>query len=356
MAVKPQTSASRPHNAGGPTRVSVIIPYFQRDKGILSRAVTSVLAQVLPPATTLRVIVVDDASPLAADSDLAGVHTLAGITIDVVRQDNAGPGGARNRGLEMVERDGSADFVAFLDSDDIWMPTHLADALAALRSGYDFYCCDNSRDGAFARFSEDVALLNDAGRAIADRATVLDADGPVLGFAPHALDDEFVTGYLSHTSTVVLRAACIQGQRFDPELRSASEDRMFWLTAVLSGAAVAISWRCNVICGKGVNIFFAAHDWNNPATLERIGCQLLFAQKLLRMPVMTPLRAQFAAARTRTTRRAYSFLFLRMLARGRRPPLKSFWRLLRLDPLLPLRMPVLFVAVLIDRTPEARNF
>jgi succinoglycan biosynthesis protein ExoW len=342
--------------AEGPTRIAVIIPYYQRDKGILSRAVTSVLGQELPSATTLRVIVVDDASPLAAEIDLAGLATVAGITIDLVRQANAGPGGARNRGLEMVEQGGGADFVAFLDSDDIWMPTHLADALASLQKGYDFYCCDNSRDGAFARFSEDVALLSNQGRALADRATVLDPEGPVLGFAPHMLDDEFVTGYLSHTSTVVLRASLICGQRFDPELRNASEDRMFWLTAVLSGAAVALSWRCNVSCGKGVNIFFAAYDWNTPATLERIGCQLLFAQKLLRMPVMTPARAEFAKTRTRKTRRAYSFLFLRTLFRGRRPPMQSFWRLLRLDPWLPLRMPVLFVAVLFDRGPNARSF
>jgi Glycosyl transferase family 2 len=186
-----------------------------------------------------------------------------------VWQANAGPGGARNRGLEVAEQDGGFDFVAFLDSDDVWLPTHLGDALAVLQRRYDFYCCDNSREGIFARFSDDVALLNDGGRALAGRATVLDPGGPVLGFPPHALDDEFVTGYLSHTSTVVLRASRCRGVRFDPDLRNASEDRMFWLTVVLSGAAVVISWRCNVICGRGVNVFFAAYDWNQPATLER---------------------------------------------------------------------------------------
>jgi succinoglycan biosynthesis protein ExoW len=338
------------------TRVVVIIPYFQREKGILVRAVESVLAQQLSPGVTLRVLVIDDASPVSAETELAAVQTVAGVTLDVVRQANAGPGGARNRGLEMIEHEGSIDYVAFLDSDDIWLPTHLGDALAALDRGYDFYCCDNSREGAFARFSEDVALLNDHGRALADRATELDPDGPILGFQPHALDDEFVTGYLSHTSTVVLRATRIRGLRFDPELRNASEDRMFWLTVALSGAPVVISWRCNVSCGRGVNIFFTAYDWNAPATLERIGCQLLFAEKLIRMSIMTPYRTEFARNRARTTRRAYSFLFLRTLFRGRLPPLQSFWRLLRLDPWLPLRMPPLFIAVLVDRRPEARKF
>lgn len=337
-------------------QVAVIIPFFQRDAGILRRAVDSVIRQSLPSGTSVQIVVVDDASPYSADRDLAGVRPPANVTLSVVRQANAGPGGARNRGLDLIESQGSAHFIAFLDSDDIWQPNHLADALAALQRGYDFYCCDNSREGAFDRFSQDVAVLNDDGRALRDRAILLDPGGPVLGFPAHALDDEFVTGYLSHTSTVVLRAAQIRGLRFDPELRNASEDRMFWLTVALSGAAVAISWRCNVLCGRGINLFFSAHDWNAPATLERIGSQLLFAEKLRRMPIMTPRRADFARHRARATRRAYSFLFLRSLLRGRKPPLQSFRRLLRLDPWLPLRMPPLFIAVLVDRRPGSRQF
>jgi succinoglycan biosynthesis protein ExoW len=338
-----------------PRTIAVVIPFFQRASGILTRALKSVLAQDLPADTLVKVYIVDDSSPVTADAEVAGLPSVPGFTLRVERQPNGGPGSARNKGLELAEADGS-DVVAFLDSDDIWLPTHLRDALHALDSGYDFYCCDNSREGAFALFSEDVPLLANKGRALADRATTLDAEGPVLGFAAHALDEEFVTGYLSHTSTVVLRASRIRGVRFDPDLRNASEDRMFWLTAVLSGAPVAISWRCNVVCGTGVNIFFAAYDWNAPATLERIGSQLLFAEKLLRMPGLTPNRSAFARDRARMKRRAYSFLFLRTLLRGRRPPMASFWRLLRHDPWLPLRMPPLFLTVLCDRRPQARQF
>jgi succinoglycan biosynthesis protein ExoW len=341
--------------ANGARTIAVVIPFFQRAPGILQRALQSVFAQDLPPKTLIKVYIIDDSSPVSADSELLGLALVPCVTVQVDRQPNSGPGGARNRGLSLAEAD-SADFVAFLDSDDIWLPMHLRDALHALDWGHDFYCCDNSREGAFDLFSQDVPLLADKGRALVARATMLDPKGPVLGFAAHCLDDEFVTGYLSHTSTVVVRASRIRGLRFDPDLRSASEDRMFWLTAVLSGAPVAISWRCNVICGKGVNIFFAAHDWNAPATLERIGCQLLFAEKLLRMTGMTPIRSAFAHDRARTKRREYSFLFLRTLLRGRRPPMASFWKLWRHDPLLPLRMPPLFLTVLCDRRPQARQF
>jgi succinoglycan biosynthesis protein ExoW len=334
--------------------VAIIIPFYQREPGILSRALAGVLAQDLPPGICLKVYVIDDTSPLPAEAEVAALAPADHLAITVQRQPNGGPGSARNAGLASAEADG-AEIIAFLDSDDVWLPRHLADALGALDRGYDFYCCDNSRDGAFALFSEDVPLLRNKGSALVDRAAVLDPAGPVLGFAAHMLDDDFVTGYLSHTSTVVLRASRVRGLRFDTDLRNASEDRMFWLTAVLSGAPVAISWRCNVACGQGVNLFFSAHDWNDPATLERIGCQLLFAQKLLRMPTMTPRRNDFARERARQTRRSYSFLFLRALLRGRRPSTSTFWRLLKHDPLLPVRMPPLFLSVLLDRRPAEQR-
>ncbi len=338
------------------TRIAVIIPYYQLEPGILTRALNSVFAQDLPAGVALRIYVIDDASPHPALSEMATRPAPSQMQVVLRRQQNGGPGSARNAALDLSEEAGDIDYIAFLDSDDVWHPRHLSEALTFLRRGFDFYCCDNARPGSFDRFSEDVPVLSEDGRALADRSTLLDSDGPVRGFARHMLDDEFVTGYLSHTSTVVLRAERVRRMRFDPDLRNASEDRMFWLTVALSGAAVAISWRCNVLCGKGVNLFFSAHDWNAPETIERVGCQLLFAEKLLKHPALTPKRRDFAKARAKGSRRAYGFLFLRALLRGRRPPTRAFRRLVKYDPWLPLRMPLSFFSVLADRRPEARQF
>jgi glycosyltransferase involved in cell wall biosynthesis len=159
-------------------RIAVIIPYYQRDPGILARALDSVRAQELPRGLHLHVYVVDDGSPLPAAGEIADSSALT-----LLVQDNAGPGAARNAALDRVEADGGAEVVAFLDSDDIWHPTHLAEAVAALDRGYDFYCCDNARPGSFALFSEANAALRGGGAALRPRATVLDEEGPVLGFA-----------------------------------------------------------------------------------------------------------------------------------------------------------------------------
>ncbi len=336
--------------------IAVIIPYFQTDAGILSRAVDSIASQVLPQDTVVQIIVIDDASPHPASVELAQFSETPTLSLAIMQQPNGGPGQARNCGLDHVKAAGNVDFVAFLDSDDIWAPQHLSDALELLERGYDFYCCDNTRPGSFERFSEDVPVLRNGGEALAAYAQLHDPAGPKLGFAPHALDDQFVTSYLSHTSTVVVRAQTVRDIRFDPDLRSASEDRMFWISVALSGARIAISWACNVTCGRGVNLFFSAYDWNSPATVERVGCQLLFAEKLMRQPALNQVRLAFALDRARISRRAYAFLFIRMMLKLKRPPLKAFRRLLRFDPWLPLKMPGLFVTVMVDRRPDARQF
>jgi succinoglycan biosynthesis protein ExoW len=336
--------------------VAVVIPYYQVDPGILARALEGIAAQELRPGTALRVYIVDDSSPLPAEKELSGSPLADALDIVLDRQPNGGPGAARNRGLDLVAFAGDADYVAFLDSDDTWRPRHIADALAALEKGYDFYCCDNARPGTYDLFSEHIEILKDGGAKLAPRATAIDPDGPVLGFAAHEIDDEVAVSYISHTSTVVVHAGLVRDLRFDPELRNAGEDRMFWLSLALAGARIAISWRRHVDCGRGVNLFFSAYSWDSPATVERFGCELLFAEKLRRHRALTPARLAFAKARAARSRRIYAFLFLRMLLRLRRPPLRTFRTLLRFDPLLPARMPALFLRVFLDRRPEARQF
>ena len=66
---------------------AVIIPYYQRQVGILQKALRSVFAQRVEFA---RIIVVDDRSPVPASSDLSAVGTDPRFPVTLLEQVNAG--------------------------------------------------------------------------------------------------------------------------------------------------------------------------------------------------------------------------------------------------------------------------
>jgi len=93
--------------------VSVVIPAYNRE-AIIGRAVLSALNQ--RPHRAAEVIVVDDGSTDAT----AEVAERLGAR--VIRQENKGEGGARNAGVAAA----TSTWIAFLDSDDEWLPQHLS--------------------------------------------------------------------------------------------------------------------------------------------------------------------------------------------------------------------------------------
>ncbi|MFC7096418.1 glycosyltransferase family 2 protein [Halobaculum marinum] len=102
--------------------VSVVVPAYQRGD-MVGRAIDSALAQTLDD---IEVIVVDDGS----DDDTEAVVT--GYDDDRVRyvahETNRGVSAARNTGLAAA----TGEYVAFLDSDDEWLPRKLERQLSVL--------------------------------------------------------------------------------------------------------------------------------------------------------------------------------------------------------------------------------
>jgi glycosyltransferase involved in cell wall biosynthesis len=101
--------------------VSVLIPSYNRDY-ILGSAIESVLAQTYRP---IEVVLVDDGS---TDGTRALVEKF-GPPVRYIYQPNAGMATARNTGLAAAR----GEFVAFQDSDDLWMPWKLQVQVAIMR-------------------------------------------------------------------------------------------------------------------------------------------------------------------------------------------------------------------------------
>jgi succinoglycan biosynthesis protein ExoW len=335
-------------------QVAVIIPFYQRAAHILGRAILSVGAQEVPEGVTLQIVVVDDGSPVPAGEEVAALPPGLRQRVTIITQPNGGPGAARNRALDWVAgQAGQVDVVAFLDSDDTWAPRHIADALACLALGHDLYFCNHRRFEDTETYFDLVPDLREIGRDDRPGVAVLTEAGPVLSLTPEALLTLQIITYPSQTSTVVIRAERVLRQRFDRDLRRAGEDHLFWVAIAADRPRTAMSWRCNVRCGRGVNVYFGAQDWGSARVVERVGDVLMFHQKAAAFDLPARDR-RLLHERTRHYARGYSFHFLRALLLGRRPSFRQFRRLVRMSPDLLLWMPGRFLRVMVDRRPEAR--
>ena len=90
--------------------VTCVVPVYDGER-FLAEALDSALAQDYEP---MEIVVVDDGSTDGTPDVAAGY----GDRIRYLRQENAGPSAARNRGLEASR----GEFVSFLDADDLWVP------------------------------------------------------------------------------------------------------------------------------------------------------------------------------------------------------------------------------------------
>jgi glycosyltransferase involved in cell wall biosynthesis len=102
--------------------VSIVLPTYNRADTI-ERAIASVRAQTYPD---WELIVVDDGSTDATVARVAGCDPR----LKVIRQENQGTAGARNTGLRAC----TGAYIAFLDSDDEWLPHHLELCVAFLEA------------------------------------------------------------------------------------------------------------------------------------------------------------------------------------------------------------------------------
>lgn len=102
--------------------VSVIVPAYNRAETI-GRAITSIIEQTY---TQLEILVIDDAS---TDNTYSTLQQLTDSRLKVFQHEtNLGAAAARNTGLKHCK----GDFIAFLDSDDEWMPEKLELQLEAM--------------------------------------------------------------------------------------------------------------------------------------------------------------------------------------------------------------------------------
>lgn len=108
-----------------PPKVTVIVPTHRRETSLAS-AVDSVLGQSF---ADLELLLIDDGSGVDFAKVLAGAH--ADERLEIIRSSaNRGPSAARNQGIARAR----GAYIAFLDSDDVWIHDKLERQLAFMEA------------------------------------------------------------------------------------------------------------------------------------------------------------------------------------------------------------------------------
>ena len=113
--------------------ISVIVPVYKVEK-YLKRCVDSLLVQTYE---NIEILLVDDGSPDACPQ-MCDEYAKKHDKIRVFHQENKGLSGARNTGIDNAK----GEYLAFVDSDDLWSPYFLESLYRALKeNGADISQC-----------------------------------------------------------------------------------------------------------------------------------------------------------------------------------------------------------------------
>ncbi len=180
-------------------RVSVIIPTYNRD-ALLKRAIKSVLNQTYKE---FEIIVVDDGS---TDKTFDVVKKFEDKRIKYIRlKERHGASHARNIGIKLAR----GKYIAFLDSDDEWLPKKLEKQINVL---------ENS--------PPKVGVVYTGYWIIWDNKKFL---GKIPKMRGYIFEDELLEDHISPTSCILLRKICIEKVGgFDEEL-PARQDYDLWI-------------------------------------------------------------------------------------------------------------------------------
>jgi len=250
-------------------KLTVIIPYYQKESGVLSRTLSSISAQSAF-CEIAEIIIVDDGSPIAAQTELAAqAPELIAIT-HVICQCNQGVSSARNAGLSYAHD--KAQYIALLDSDDIWRPSHVAQMLRAFELGAQFYFTD------FIQPGQSMSAFERAGKMVLDQHKKI--EGSTYRYQ-HDMMEQILIGNIIGTPTVGFCNAKYNKLRFNEDLHFAGEDYLFWLDIAASDPTIMFNHQVLTDCGKGVNIFASA-AWGTKHLQQRLVDELNFKKLVVR--------------------------------------------------------------------------
>jgi succinoglycan biosynthesis protein ExoW len=309
------TAARRP----SVVHIGVVIPYFQREAGLLSRALSSVAAQEHSP---VQVVVVDDGSPHAAAEELTPTlrNALPGLTL--IHQSNKGIAAARNAALDALTADVTA--IALLDSDDYWERSHLRNAATALSLGADFFFSNSRIEGESANYFEKHPRRGSFEPI---------AEAPGIMRWSDSLSALIATGSAFATPTVVFRRALMPDIRFPESFRRAGEDQMAFWELLVRSSVVMFYMEPTVVIGLGGLGTWRNSTLGSVTNLTRLADEIRLRQHVMRSYAVSSADGRQIRRAIGLRRHAALESALHLLRRRHADALGEIMYLLRSDPM-----------------------
>jgi glycosyltransferase involved in cell wall biosynthesis len=237
-------------------KVSALIPTYNRRTHIF-RAIESILAQTVPVD---EIIIVDDGS---TDGTAEAIRSRYGSRVSLVKQENMGVSAARKRAIEEAR----TEWVAFLDSDDEWLPERNAELLRAA----------STLPPGVAWIFGNTEFVTDEGEG----GTIFSENGLVIDQNPHMFKDPLSQLMWDHSrpracvleSSLIRRSVLMELKCFSEGLRS-SED-------LLAGLQVASRYLLAAIppivtkCYRTSDLLGSSLEHNSRSSADRIRAGIL---------------------------------------------------------------------------------
>lgn len=239
------------------TSVTVVIPTFNR-ASFVGAAIDSVLSQT-GTGFDCEVVVVDDGST----DDTPQVLRRYGDRIRYFRTENRGVSAARNLGI----RQARSDWVGFLDSDDLWHSSKLAEQLE---------CLDHTETRLCFCLSH-----SDAGQPL-DDLLVADDSLPLKGVRCYPRGDTRVVKADRHPyiqSMLVDRALLVAAGGFDESLAVAEDTKLIYRLTLSHGYSVVPRSLVTITRNRAQSGLSDSMD--APRALQRYECYLRVQGELI---------------------------------------------------------------------------
>ena len=221
-------------------RVTVILPTYNR-AAFLPGAFASLASQTF---TDWDLVIVDDGST-DGTRGIVDEYLKTNSRARYVYQDNRGAYGARNRGVD----EATGRYLAFFDSDDLWLPHHLERCVTALEAhpeiDWVFGACTQVDRANGAVIDPNTSYLGGRPRPFVSLKADLDNGLHVIN-DPTVLECQILHGLYCGLQNSVIKRDLFDGRRFNEKFRVV-EDELFVIKVLAAGARFAYFLEPHVI-------------------------------------------------------------------------------------------------------------